>query len=222
MRVGDFLQFSVVNKFHIAGADPHLEVELDRGMFFQNECCSPEGAETHAANGHRVRAGFQPDGVCAIPSRLDTVLIVFIFKSESRIRYPRIGDVHYDAFYLSLWFWLGTSGQRSKKQYSNTEHTSSDSHDLRSINQEFEAPKCEIAEQTQANSDEPCRARQAPLRWADGSRSLPLKVEDEEGNVVLLRAGGVVAGKTGDALEEGVGETRGRNIALRFQKFFAT
>ena len=60
-----------------------------------------------------------------------------------------------------------------------------------------------------------------PLRWADGSRNLLLKVEDQEGNVVLLRPGGVVAGKTGDSVEEGVSETRSRNIALRFQKFFA-
>ena len=48
-----------------------------------------------------------------------------------------------------------------------------------------------------------------------------LKVEHEEGYVVLLRANRVVAGKTGDAVEEGIGETRGRNIALCFQKFFA-
>jgi len=56
---------------------------------------------------------------------------------------------------------------------------------------------------------------------ADGSRNLLLKVEDQEGNVVLLRPGGVVAGKIGDSVEEGVSETRSRNIALRFQKFFA-
>jgi hypothetical protein len=48
-----------------------------------------------------------------------------------------------------------------------------------------------------------------------------LKVEDEEGNVVLLRAGGVVAGKTGDVVEEGVSETSARAIELRFQEFFA-
>src|SRR5438445_3962896 len=42
-------------------------------------------------------------------------------------------------------------------------------------------------------------------------RSL-LKVEDEEGNVVLLCAGGVVAGKTGYVVEEGVSETSGRDI----------
>jgi hypothetical protein len=40
----------------------------------------------------------------------------------------------------------------------------------------------------------------APLGWTDGSGGLLLKVKDEEGNVVLLRAGGVVAGKTGDAV----------------------
>jgi hypothetical protein len=51
-------------------------------------------------------------------------------------------------------------------------------------------------------------------------RVLP-KVEDEEGNVVLLRAGGVVAGKTSDVLEKGVCEKSRRNIALRFQKLFA-
>lgn len=55
--------------------------------------------------------------------------------------------------------------------------------------------------------------------WGVRSRSLALEVEDEEGNVVLLRPGGVVTGKTGDAVEEGVSETRGRNIALCFQKF---
>src|SRR5260370_12885748 len=59
------------------------------------------------------------------------------------------------------------------------------------------------------------------MRWAVCSRSVFLEVEDEEGNVVLLRAAGVVAGKTGDAVDEGVGETSGRNIALRFQEFFA-
>src|SRR6266481_9642265 len=48
-----------------------------------------------------------------------------------------------------------------------------------------------------------------------------LKVEDEEGNVVLLRAGGVVAGKTGDVVEESVSETSGRDMELRFQEFFA-
>src|SRR5437773_9604528 len=48
-----------------------------------------------------------------------------------------------------------------------------------------------------------------------------LKVEDEDGNVVFLRAGGVVAGKTGDVVEEGVSETGGRDIELRFQEFFA-
>jgi len=47
-----------------------------------------------------------------------------------------------------------------------------------------------------------------------------LKVEDEESDVVLLRAGRVVARKTGNAFEEGVGKTRARNVALRFQKFF--
>ena len=45
-----------------------------------------------------------------------------------------------------------------------------------------------------------------------------LKVEDEAGNVVLLRAGGVVAGKTSDVVEEGVSETSGRDIELRFQE----
>src|ERR1700730_12647477 len=53
------------------------------------------------------------------------------------------------------------------------------------------------------------------------SPSLLLKVEDEEGNVVLLRAGGVVAGKTGDVVEESVSETSGRDMELRFQEFFA-
>jgi hypothetical protein len=45
-----------------------------------------------------------------------------------------------------------------------------------------------------------------------------LKVEDEQGNVVLLRAGGVVTGKNGDAIEESAGEMRSRNIAVGFQK----
>jgi hypothetical protein len=48
-----------------------------------------------------------------------------------------------------------------------------------------------------------------------------LKVEDEEGDVVLLHADGVVVGKTSDAVEEGVGEMSGRDIELRFQEFFA-
>ena len=58
------------------------------------------------------------------------------------------------------------------------------------------------------------------FRDASSGRLL-LEVEDKESNVVLLRAAGVVARKNGDAFEEGVGETRGRNIALRFQKLFA-
>jgi hypothetical protein len=45
-----------------------------------------------------------------------------------------------------------------------------------------------------------------------------LKIEHEKGNVVVLRVG---AGKTGDAVEQSVGETRGRKVALRFQKIFA-
>ena len=48
-----------------------------------------------------------------------------------------------------------------------------------------------------------------------------MEVEDEEGNVVLLRARGVVTGKTGDVREEGVSETSGRDIQLPFQEFFA-
>jgi len=42
-----------------------------------------------------------------------------------------------------------------------------------------------------------------------------LKVKDEEGNVVLLSAGGIVAGKRDDAIEKDVGESRGRNVAVR-------
>ena len=56
-----------------------------------------------------------------------------------------------------------------------------------------------------------------------GSMPNPLlKVEDNERNIVLLRTGGTVARKGGDAVEEDIGETRGRNLAVRFQKFFAT
>ena len=47
------------------------------------------------------------------------------------------------------------------------------------------------------------------------------KVEDQQGNVVLLRARGVVTGKTGDVLEKGVCEKSRRNITLFFQKLFA-
>ena len=54
-----------------------------------------------------------------------------------------------------------------------------------------------------------------------GEQRVLLKVEDEERNVVLLRAGGVVARKTGDVVEEGVSETSDRDIELRFQEFFA-
>jgi hypothetical protein len=49
-----------------------------------------------------------------------------------------------------------------------------------------------------------------------------LKIEDNERNIVLLRTGGPVARKGGDAVEEDIGETRGRNLAVLFQKFFAT
>jgi hypothetical protein len=59
------------------------------------------------------------------------------------------------------------------------------------------------------------------MRCAHNLGCLPLEVEDEEGNVVLLHAGGVVAGKTSDVLEKGVCEKSRRNIALRFQKLFA-
>ena len=55
-----------------------------------------------------------------------------------------------------------------------------------------------------------------------GPESMPNvlpKVEDNERNIVLLRTGGTVARKRGDAVEEDIGETRGRNLAVQF---FAT
>jgi len=48
-----------------------------------------------------------------------------------------------------------------------------------------------------------------------------LKVEDQEGNVILLQACGAVARKTGDAFEEGADEMSGGNVAMRFQEFLA-
>ena len=47
------------------------------------------------------------------------------------------------------------------------------------------------------------------------------KVEDQQGNVVLLRARGVVTAKTADVLEKGVWEKGRWNITLFFQKLFA-
>src|ERR1700730_10505229 len=52
-----------------------------------------------------------------------------------------------------------------------------------------------------------------------GVRRVLLKVEDEEGHVVLLRAGGVVAGKSGDVVEEGVCETSSGDLPPRVQEF---
>ena len=63
--------------------------------------------------------------------------------------------------------------------------------------------------------------RVSPELNSSRARRVLLKVEDKESNVVILRAGGVVAGKTGDVVEELVSETSGRDIAVRFQEFFA-
>ena len=43
-----------------------------------------------------------------------------------------------------------------------------------------------------------------------------LKVEDNKRNIVPLYTGGTVARKGGDALEEDIGETRGRYLAVLF------
>src|SRR5690348_6777048 len=54
-----------------------------------------------------------------------------------------------------------------------------------------------------------------------GQACLPcphLKVEDEEGDVVFLGATGIVAGEIGDGMEQGVDETGGRKIKIRFEE----
>src|SRR4029077_4360291 len=80
-----------------------------------------------------------------------------------------------------------------------------------------------LCTRSQLNEHAPGEARYAPLLYPTnqvlGERRVLLKVEDEEGNVVFLRAGGVVARKTGDVVEEGVSETSGRDIEPRFQEF---
>ena len=68
-----------------------------------------------------------------------------------------------------------------------------------------------------------CTPPNPTWKFADDDRvcdspGLLLKIEHEEGNVVVLRVG---ARKTGYAVEQSVGETRGRNFALLFQKIFA-
>ena len=56
----------------------------------------------------------------------------------------------------------------------------------------------------------------AQVRRLEAARAATakLEIEDEDGDVVFLRAAGVVAGKISDAVKEQIDETRGRNLAM--------